>query len=415
MNTKLTVLILAGGSSSRFFPFNTGNHKTGLTLHGRSIISHTITGLVNKGFTNLVVVLNSADTADSDSNLKSRITTEFPEVDITFIEQPEAKGMGDAVLAAKAKLPAFFAVCFPNTTEAGALLTQMVEKTDTCCVLAQKTDKPELYGILEIENDLAVGIVEKPAPEAAPSEYKVSGLYVLNQDFLEILTGLAGAEYNFETALNTLMEKTPVAISYSDATLPSYKYPWHLFDVQELFFSQLKSYRADNAKVAVTSIIDELKGPVYLADGVIIGDSCKIIGPCYIGQDVFIGDFSLIRHSSIESGAKIGAYSEVARSIVMENTTLHYSYLGDSIIGRDVQIGAGLITANKRLDRATVKVEVKGERVDTQRPGQGVMIGPKAKLGIRVNTMPGICIGSHSTVFPAQTITKNVEHHAVIK
>ena len=137
------------------------------------------------------------------------------------------------------------------------------------------------------------------------------------------------------------------------------------------------------------------------------GDFVKIIGPTYIGDNSLIGDYSFVRLSSIEANSTVGANTEVVRSIIMENSSLHFGYLADSIVGQNVKIGAGLITANKRLDRENIKTKIKAEMMSTNLRALGTIIGHGANLGIRVNTMPGVMIAAYSKIMPGSVVSKN--------
>lgn len=67
--------------------------------------------------------------------------------------------------------------------------------------------------------------------------------------------------------------------------------------------------------------------------------------------------------------------------------------------------GRGFIVANKRLDRANIKVLVKKEKIDSEINNLGVMIGDKSSLGINVSSMPGSIIGPESLIYPRQIIS----------
>lgn len=412
--SKPTVLITAGGNNSRFFPLNTVTHKGGIELFGKPLITRTLESLQDHGFKHVVIVVSEKDF--EGRGLSEVLKNEdFPELEIEFMHQKEAKGMGDAVLTAEEKLGEQFCVIFPYVHDGGELLDQMLELGERDVVCAAPTDKPWDYGILSIENGKANGIVEKPAKGEEVSNLKDKGIYLLSEKFLNKLKEQPESEYNFEAALNELMNENPVPVLQLETDLPSLKYPWHLFEHQEYLFSQLESHIPQSAHIADTAIIDETFGPVYLGENVSIGHAAKIVGPCYIGDNVLIGDFSFVRKSSIEAFATVGANTEVVRSIILSQSTLHFGYLADSIVGRDVKIGAGLITANKRLDRESVTVKVKDQSVSSGREGLGVIIGHQANLGIRVSTMPGTCIGGKATVFPGQIIFENVPEGATKK
>jgi bifunctional UDP-N-acetylglucosamine pyrophosphorylase/glucosamine-1-phosphate N-acetyltransferase len=77
----------------------------------------------------------------------------------------------------------------------------------------------------------------------------------------------------------------------------------------------------------------------------------------------------------------------------MEGTSVgHLSYVGDSIIGRHTNFGAGTMTANLRHDDQHIEVTVKGKRVSSGRRKLGAIVGDQVKTGIGTSIAPGVVI-----------------------
>ena len=93
-------------------------------------------------------------------------------------------------------------------------------------------------------------------------------------------------------------------------------------------------------------------GPNVELNNVIIDDNSKIknslIEDSKIGKNVEIGPYSHIHSNSIiYDNVRIGNYVEIKKSIIKSNTKIkHLSYIGDSFIGENVNVGAGVIIAN---------------------------------------------------------------------
>jgi NDP-sugar pyrophosphorylase family protein len=412
--TKPSVVIIAGGASSRFFPFNFGTFKGAISLMGKPLIVRALENLQKQDYQKVVIVVSPQNF--QGQGLSGIIDKANLKLDITFVLQPEAKGMGDALLQAREHLPERFVVTSGYHLNLGEQADQLLEREEANVVSSAPTNEPWDYGILTLKDNKPVGIIEKPAKGKEPSNQKIQTLYVLNQDFINILAKLPISEYNFEKALDVLMKDQAVGLVELDQGLPTLKYAWHLFGFQQTLFSQMKSHTSAEADVAKTAIIDDSQGPVVIEAGAQVGDFVKIIGPCFIGEKALVGDYSFIRGGcSIETGASIGSNTEVVRSIILSHSTIHFGYLADSIIGNHVKIGAGLITANKRLDRSRINITVKGHKISTSREAFGVMIGDEANLGIRVSTMPGVCIGSQAVVHPDVTIYRNLDHQQTLR
>lgn len=410
--TKPTILIIAGGENSRFAPLNTKTHKGFLSLGGKPIVVRALENLKKHGFYNIVLVLSQKD---FDGNGFSGYLNEHNlDMNITTILQEKASGMGDAVLLAKKYLNDTFILASPYYSNLGQISEQLWQKhleTKARCVFSgTQTSNPELYGILEFDpnnNSEVVGIVEKIGTGTEPSVIKADSIYLFDTDFIQELEKTKKSEYSLETAITAYVKKAHGAWILNTGKLQSLKYTWHLFSLFSHIMEQEKTYISPHAELSNTAIFDDSAGPVIIDDFAKIGDFAKLVGPCYVGKNAMVGDYSFVRNSTIEAEAIVGANTEVVRSILFEKSSIHFGYLADSIIGHETKIGAGLITANKRLDRENIRVKVKDKLIDIGSNTLGVIVGEKVTIGIRVSTMPGITIAANANILPNQVVTRN--------
>jgi len=158
-----------------------------------------------------------------------------------------------------------------------------------------------------------------------------------------------------------------------------------------------------NGKVEDFAVI---KGDVTVGEGTVIRSGSYIKGPCIIGKDCKIGPNCYIRaYSSIGNNVHIGNAVEIKNSIIMDNTNVpHLSYVGDSIIGENCNLGAGTNVANLRFDDAEVKVNVKGGMESSGRRKFGCIIGDNVKTGINVSILPGRKIGPNKLINPGTIV-----------
>lgn len=404
-NNSKTVVILAAGQNSRFFPLNTDFHKSGFAIAGQPLIVGTLNNLQSHGFNQAIIVTSPKD--QQPGGLKTLVEEFELQIKIKWVVQPKAEGMGDALLRAKDSITTdSFGLCFGSSISAGEILEQLYHHP--IALAGSTTTQPHLYGILRMEGDKASGVIEKPAIGTEPSNIKLEGIYWLNQAYLDILSQTPITEYSFETALDTLLQQQSVAVEMIKTTSTSLKFPWHLHRYRQLVLPKLSSHIDPNATISSTAVLDDSGGPIIIKEGVHVGHAARIVGPTYIGPNSLIGDFSFVRHSNIEDQVTIGANTEVVRSILYSNSEIHFGYLADSIVNSGTKIGAGLITANKRLDRQTIITLVKNHKTDTALKALGTIIGKNANLGVRTTTMPGVLIGANQTVLPGQIVSKNI-------
>jgi bifunctional UDP-N-acetylglucosamine pyrophosphorylase/glucosamine-1-phosphate N-acetyltransferase len=181
--------------------------------------------------------------------------------------------------------------------------------------------------------------------------------------------------------------------------------PWELLSANERVLLKLRH----NLKGTVESGAI-VKGPVWLEESATVRSGSCIEGPVYVGRNSVIGPNARIRAcTSIEDNVYVGANCDVKNSIIMRQTKVpHLSYVGDSIVGEECNLGAGTITANLRFDEKTIKITIKGRTVDTKRKKLGVIMGDRVKTGIHTSIMPGVRIGSESLIGAGAVVSSDV-------
>jgi len=159
-----------------------------------------------------------------------------------------------------------------------------------------------------------------------------------------------------------------------------------------------------------------LCGSVFVSEGAKIRSGAYIEGPVYIGEGSDIGPNCYFRpYTSIGGNVRIGNACEVKNSIVMDRAHIgHLSYVGDSVIGEGCNLGAGFISANLRFDHGTVKMEIKGEVVDSGREKIGVIMGDNVKTGVGALFMPGVKVGCNSWIGANIVVHRDVPSDTIL-
>ena len=116
-----------------------------------------------------------------------------------------------------------------------------------------------------------------------------------------------------------------------------------------------------------------------------------IEGPCIIGEYSEIGPGAFVRpYTIIGDHCKIGHSTEVKHSILLNHAKApHFNYVGDSILGYDVNLGAGVVCANFKINKTTVTIQDKEEKIPTKMNKLGAIIGDGSSLGCNSVTSPG--------------------------
>jgi NDP-sugar pyrophosphorylase family protein len=141
---------------------------------------------------------------------------------------------------------------------------------------------------------------------------------------------------------------------------------------------------------------------IVIGEGTIVEPGAYIEGPCIIGRDCQIRHGAYVRGEVITGdGCIIGHDTEVKHSILMKRAfAAHFNYVGDSILGNDVNLGAGVKCANLRLDHEEIVVVFKGQKTSTKLTKLGAIIGDGTQVGCNAVLNPGTLIGKKVICYP---------------
>ena len=131
-----------------------------------------------------------------------------------------------------------------------------------------------------------------------------------------------------------------------------------------------------------------IKGPA------VFGEDCEIRQGAYVRGDIWVGD-----------GCVVGHTTEIKGSIMLHGSKAgHFAYIGDSILGRDVNLGAGTKLANLKMIAGSITVVDGKKRYDTGRRKIGAILGDRTETGCNSVTSPGTLMGPRSIVYPGLTV-----------
>jgi len=130
------------------------------------------------------------------------------------------------------------------------------------------------------------------------------------------------------------------------------------------------------------------------------------MGPCIIGENCEIRHGAYIRGNFIAGNeCVIGHATEVKNALFLDHVQAgHFAYVGDSILGNHVNLGAGTKCANLRFDREDVVIHHNDQVIETHRRKFGVIMGDRAQTGCNAVTNPGTLMGQNSSCAPCMSI-----------
>lgn len=147
-----------------------------------------------------------------------------------------------------------------------------------------------------------------------------------------------------------------------------------------------------------------IEGPVYIDKDAVVGPHAYIIGPTYIGPKAEVRHGAFIR-GSVYVGARavVGHTTEAKGSIFFDDAKAgHFAYVGDSILGRNVNLGAGTKLANLKLDNKEVKITnpLTGQRHSSGLRKLGAILGDDSQTGCNSVLSPGTILMKQVAVLP---------------
>jgi len=145
---------------------------------------------------------------------------------------------------------------------------------------------------------------------------------------------------------------------------------------------------------------------ISIGEGSVVEPGAYIKGPCVIGRDCTVRHGAYIRGGLITgNGCVIGHATEIKNSILLDDVhAAHFAYVGDSILGNRVNIGAGTRCANLRLDKQPVAIFDDSVRIETGLRKFGVIMGDDAQTGCNAVTNPGTLFGKGMVCYPCKSV-----------
>lgn len=400
----MKAVILAAGEGTRMHPLTLAISKMMLPLAGRPLLEHTLLTLKEAGIDSaaLVVGYRKQDILEHLDEL-GRLG-----VRLSYVEQ--RKQMGTAHALSLSRVNETFVALNGDVLFDPSSLSAMVEEHKraraAATLGAHRVEDPSSYGILLTRGERVVKLVEKP--RRSPSKLANAGVYVFEPAIFDAIGRTKPSrrgELEITSSIQRLIAGGEVVRARELKWWMDLGRPWELLDANEHLLKRqvasMKGIVEPNAKVV---------GNVSIGEGTRVRSGAYVEGPTCIGRNCDVGPNCYVRpYTSIGDGVRIGNGVEIKNSIIMDNTQIgHLSYVGDSIVGRGCNFGAGTKVGNLRLDDKNVVMTIKGKRVDTGRRKLGAVIADGVKTGLNCVINPGLKLGPNSVVGPGVVLYKDL-------
>ena len=320
-------------------------------------------------------------------------------LDINFIEQKERLGTGHALMIASEYVNSDFICVYGDLLFKEDFIVSLLSKfnsSDSIAIMAlTKSDTPEFFGSVLVDENEVVGIFEKS--DNPPSNLINTGIYCFKKEAFSYInkTKLSPrGEYELTDSLKMMMEGgnkvrwMPLGGKWLDIGRP-----WDLIDANMFFLESVKHYISNDSEISSGSKIGY---PTHIDSGSIV-DSSEIISPCLISNNVKIGKNSKIKSSVIRKDVEVGKNCIIENSVIMDGVKIgDNSVVSFSIIGDNSDIGNNVIFQSK--SKETIQFEIKGKLVDSNRINLGAILGKNVRIKDNAIIKPGQKIDSGVTI-----------------
>jgi len=405
-------VILAAGLGTRLLPLTENRPKAMIPVGGRPLIDHLLSALRDSGIERAIVVIgHGGERVASFVGDGSKWRME-----VEYAIQRTYSGTADALRAAEGLLREdSFLLAYGDLLVGAESIRSVLGAWDSsggfAVVGAVEVRDPRDFGLLIVDGDSLVDLIEKPEGPAAGRALANAGIFALPSEIMRFVSRTGPSERGelelTDSIRMAIEEGHTVRISrLNESDWMDLGRPWDVLEANKRVLAKARGKVEGEVEGGA-----EILGDVIVSEGAVVKRGSCVEGPAFLGRGAIIGPSSRIRpYTSIGEGAVVGNFCEVKNSIVQRGTKIpHLSYLGDSIVGEDCNFGAGTIVANLRLDSGTIKMRIKDKVVDTGLRKFGAVIGDGVRTGINVSIMPGVKIGGGALIGPGCVIYNDIE------
>ena len=156
---------------------------------------------------------------------------------------------------------------------------------------------------------------------------------------------------------------------------------------------------------------------ISIGKGSVVEPGAFIRGPCIIGEKCTIRQGAYIRGDLIAGNhCVIGHDTEIKNAILLNDVhAAHFAYVGDTILGNYVNLGAGTKCANLKLDNSHIVILFQGQHIPTGLRKLGAIIGDGTQIGCNAVINPGTLIGKNVACYPCVNFGGVIEANQVVK
>jgi UDP-N-acetylglucosamine diphosphorylase/glucosamine-1-phosphate N-acetyltransferase len=386
-------IVLAAGEGQRLRPFTITRPKVMLSIADKPIVQYVVEALAQNGIRHIVFVVGYR---------KEQVYDYFGDggrfgVDITYLTQGSQLGTAHALSQAREVAESEFLVLpGDNLIEADTIAGFLNMAPQA--MLVKRVANPVGYGVVDIDDGVVKGIVEKP--REAGSNTVNTGIYAFTREVFKFTESML----DIPDALNHMIaEGCNIGALETEGTWLDVVYPWDILSLNSAVLQRVEGRLGGTIEAGVF-----LKKQVSVGKDTLIRSNSYIAGPVVIGNGCDIGpNVCLMASTSIGDNVVIAPFTEIV----------------NSVIGDDVNIGPGCIISDSVIDKGCV---IKGHftacggqselRINGECPmvNVGAMLGEGCHLDNNVVAQPGVIVGNYCQVQAMKVISGRLPERGLV-
>lgn len=346
----MKAVILVGGEGTRMRPLTLHTPKPLLPIVNIPFIVRQIAWLHSHGVSEVVLSMGYLPDA-----FKEYFRENPPQgVTLDYAIESEPLGTAGAIKFAAQDPGDNFIVCNGDVLtdlDLTELMDFHLSSQAGATIALTYVDDPSAFGVVPTkDNGEVIAFVEKPPKESAPSHWINAGIYILSNEFLDLIPEGINVSIERET-FPKLLENGKMFAKESDAYWLDIGTPAQYLKAHNDFVANISRFGShDNLK--------EVLPGVYSEGTIKVGENFKVISPCVVGDGTIIGDDVTLDSSTIGQRCIIENDVVMSRSVLISGSKLcKGSTLSDSVVGEACDISnevdlseLTLIGAHQKID-----------------------------------------------------------------
>ena len=400
----MKAIILAAGEGTHLSPFSETRPISMIGVAGRTMLDYTFGLLKSAGINDIFIVVGHK----KDKLIERLQQQDHNGLNLHYVEQKRKLGIGHAVMQVKNKISPgeYFLLLYGDTLTAENIFSKVQQSFHSFkCPVASICLPPsnQMFGNVFLNARMEITkIVEKPKGNNL-GNYVLSGVFILPASFFKLLESSGNS---MEKALKKVVAGEGMRASMWEDDWLDVVYPWEILTANKMIMDSWQE--SSIAKTATLEANVTLHGIVRIEAGAIIKSGAVLEGPCCIGERSYIGNNSLIRsYTSVGKNCSVGSGVELKNCVVMDNSQIgRLSFVGDSVLGENVDMGAGCMTVNRTVDWKPISVKNGKRPMGTGMTKLGAFLGDGVVVGAGNTLEPGMVVAPGKILPACYSVTQ---------